>query len=190
MDASVTGATASTSAEVPDEVSISIYVVWASLWLEIAEAHVQLAREAREAMPGGESLSTPLVTAEFHASLTAIAASAFAVEAAIRAVAIDVPHRDGVNKGSRIGDVLFGMGRISLPQAKQLERLFDLRNEAVHPTHGWNTTPLPMHPSGLFQCSAAQATYTLEAAVELTQAAREVVETIPGPGGQVAPKQT
>lgn len=165
-----------------DALSVSALLHWQSVWLDVAEVQLGLAEAARANMLGGNSTARWMQN-EFQASLVAIAASAFAVEAEASRTALPdaftkptAPGRK-LNRGDWIGAALVERGRFAPDEARQLGDVFDLRNEAVHPTHAWDEE-IPLHPSGHTYTLAPYTVYSVEAARDAVAVARRAVQAM------------
>src|SRR5436190_969410 len=103
---------------------------WAGVWLRIASDHVFKARTARAQYANDPS---PALDADFDASLVAIAASAFAMEAARKERGLS--KADGLKALSDAG-----------VDIEQVGLVFARRDRSVHPEADW--VPLAPHPVG------------------------------------------
>lgn len=160
---------------------------WVPTWLNVAHDHLQAAHEARSRFDNASdsAAESTALAAEFHACLVAIAAAAFAIEAARDAAGLrdESPlatpskpsHRD-LNAGDWIAQLLIERALIDTATQDSLGTLFDLRHESVHPTHRWIEGTRP-HPSGSYT-SEQVATYSLERAEALVAAANRSAEAL------------
>lgn len=161
---------------------LSARLEWAPTWLMIAEERVAAAISARLVGPAA-------LAQEFHASVMAISASAAAVEAQRKqsitgdATPLTKPpkrllpdgRQRGSNKGARLGQYLVERGAIDSDLAQALGRLFDLRNDSLHPYSDFEE-PIP-HPTGV-DVSPEVAIYNADEAMESLRVAQEVTKAL------------
>jgi hypothetical protein len=111
---------------------------WPLNWMRVARSHVDAARIARATY---ESDNSGALQGEFEAALVALAAAAFAVEAAQirkwngRPTPNNKPPKQAwdQNTGDWLGQMLVEAKAIDATTAENLGRFFDLRNGSLHP---------------------------------------------------------
>lgn len=144
--------------------------------MQIAETQLARAEEIRASMFAGDPESTRYEQ-ELAASMVAVAAAAFAVEAEKGRTGLETKPAKGSNQGDRIATALVARGSFTQDEAARLGALFTLRNESVHPTHGWDEV-MPWHPSGFTRTGAVYSAYALEQAREAVAIARLAIEAM------------
>ena len=153
-----------------------------SMWADVAAENVKRARRARRTPPKKDPLG-----AEMRAALSAICASAFAIEALNRElrplVKKSLPSRPPAARRQSAAQVLRQTLIPSLTLSQKevsalvaaVKPVYDARNAAVH-FEGVAGPPVP-HPSGT-RSSAEAATYSLERAEEALAAMRAVFRAV------------
>jgi hypothetical protein len=161
--------------------------LWAT-WLQVAVRNAAAAHDARlnGYLPrADESPDSAKLSAEFQFALTAIAASAFAMEALSKELEGAGHKTDSsrfttppdANRGFFVGHSIvqaFGLvGPMAAALPGRLQYLFKLRNDGVHFESEWRAGVHP-HPNGT--CTAYELTvYTLEASVAAVQLGIDVI---------------
>jgi hypothetical protein len=162
-------------------------------WALIAMDHERTARVARseaERVTDPQKLGDPF-EAEFHASLVALTASAFALEAFANHLdewlGASVPKTVGQQYGGRVPAAVrviqvlkdsFDIGPNEPRWTAEVRALFDLRNDVVHFKPAWNE--LVKHPTGKSDVVLETVIYSLERASRSVALAVEIMATCLG----------
>jgi hypothetical protein len=155
-------------------VTASASLNWHWNWAESAARQYTLARQARAELDANPS-GGECVPNEFYASLLAITASAFALEAlknelvsvgiAPTTVLAQIPgvvrkNTSSITTADRVFDALTCACGVDATTGKEIDWLFVTRNAAVHPRS--KMEPTKTHPSKYFSVPGPNATYALE----------------------------
>jgi hypothetical protein len=158
-------------------------------WSRIAAEQRDESRRARSellTLPVGGELVLGLER-EWHASLVAVAAAAFAIDSFYEEVKSDIPlpqatvsawQSKGTARASRIIETLkrgFTIGRQASQWTSDLQRLYHLRDTVVHQRPALE--PTMEHPSGRTKVAAEMATYSLEEASASVNLALDIIST-------------
>jgi hypothetical protein len=151
-------------------------------WLEIAAEHARIAREARaraEQAPAGSPEMGQAFDDELKASLVAVTASAFAIDAWYIAVQPMIPTPQVGKKAGRDAWVIetlkagFKLGPAAARWGSQIKPLYRLRDGVVHHTSIFSEGQ--PHPTGLSNVAKENAVYTAEEAVRAVDLAVDVM---------------
>lgn len=170
----LSGADASGSA---GAVTASASLNWHWSWAWCAADQYETAARARD-----DLLATRdgiHIQREFHASLLAVAACAFSLEAlhnelapiVVDALTLSSWKRSKPSRAARAHQTLPRAGRLAATARADIGWLFGFRNGAVHPIS--RSLPPPMHPSGHSHVAQPEAAYTVENAKRALRLVRD-----------------
>jgi hypothetical protein len=151
-------------------------------WFEIAAEHSRMALEARARAEQAEAGSQEMGEAfgeELKASLVAVTAAAFAIDAWYIAVKPMIPPQQVAEDAGRAARVIetlkagFSLGPAAARWGSQIKALYRLRDGVVHHTSTFSETQ--PHPTGLSNVAKENAVYTAERAAWTVDLAVDVM---------------